>query len=236
MEFSIKKGMFLRHNLLPGKILVVEDILKRKETDAIFTRNFGERGPLINQSEGYLRKNFRIATDDEIQDAVREINLSRKEKNEALMEQPEQVKEEPKEEPPKHILAVYGTLKEGYGNNRLIKSAGLTALGTAYSEESSFYMTGEAFPIVYKNAPKAVSSQFGVELYGFNTEDQLNHIDALEGHPNWYKREEINFINEDGEVIKAFTYLQDYEDLDTARIRHSSARIKITENVANWNY
>jgi gamma-glutamylaminecyclotransferase len=89
------------------------------------------------------------------------------------------------------LVFVYGTLKKGFSNHRLL--AGSEYLGTAQTvEKYAMYSTGT--PIVLKE--EAVSPIHG-ELYRVN-EETLVALDSLEGHPDWYRREEIN-IYVDGE-------------------------------------
>lgn len=89
------------------------------------------------------------------------------------------------------LVFVYGTLKKGFSNHRLL--AGSEYLGTAQTvEKYAMYTTGT--PIVLKD--EAVSPIHG-ELYRVN-EATLVALDSLEGHPDWYRREEIS-IFVDGE-------------------------------------
>ena len=89
------------------------------------------------------------------------------------------------------LVFVYGTLKKGFSNHRLL--AGSEYLGTAQTvEKYAMYSTGT--PIVLKD--EAVSPIHG-ELYRVN-EATLVALDSLEGHPDWYRREEIS-IFVDGE-------------------------------------
>ncbi len=86
-----------------------------------------------------------------------------------------------------HLVFVYGTLKKGFGNHRLLASAEL--LGAAQTvERFAMYSTG--VPIVVKE--ESVSPIFG-ELYRVD-EETLVCLDSLEGHPDWYRREEVEVI------------------------------------------
>lgn len=88
-------------------------------------------------------------------------------------------------------VLVYGTLKEGHANHRLIKAAGGQFLG--YDSLSGPFrmvdMTG--FPgVVMEEADDdeeiKTSTIYG-ELWGIEPEG-LAAIDLLEGHPNFYRR------------------------------------------------
>jgi gamma-glutamylaminecyclotransferase len=90
-----------------------------------------------------------------------------------------------------YLVFVYGTLKKGFSNHRLL--VGSEYLGSAQTvEKYAMYSTGT--PIVLKN--EAVSPIHG-ELYQVN-EATLAALDSLEGHPDWYRREEVE-IAVDGE-------------------------------------
>lgn len=82
-------------------------------------------------------------------------------------------------------LFVYGTLKRGYGNNRLLQNA--TFIGEA--------ITNKPYLLFNCGFPKAVPSEEGLPIIGevFEVDEaQLARCDSLEGHPDWYVRREIN--------------------------------------------
>jgi gamma-glutamylcyclotransferase (GGCT)/AIG2-like uncharacterized protein YtfP len=79
-------------------------------------------------------------------------------------------------------LCVYGSLKRGFGNNRLLQSATFvspcTFKGTMYS------MGG--FPAVSLHGDTDIAGEiFEVD------EATLHRCDQLEGHPDWYLRQKI---------------------------------------------
>ena len=87
------------------------------------------------------------------------------------------------------LVFVYGTLKKGFSNHRLLASSEL--LGVAQTVKMyAMYSTG--LPIVVKD--EAVSPIFG-ELYRVD-EVTLAYLDSLEGHPDWYRREEVEVLLE----------------------------------------
>lgn len=101
---------------------------------------------------------------------------------------------------------VYGTLKQGYGNHRLLNQEGSEFLGTFISKDSSFTMSCCGFPFV--NRIEEGGNKFSGELYEV-TEEVLSQLDSLEGYnpkrpdDSWYRREEIELNNGDF----ALTYL-----------------------------
>lgn len=124
------------------------------------------------------------------------------------------------------FLAVYGTLKRGYGNHRLIYTGQLEYYADAVSEDR-FHLVGGGFPILYTNPG---IHRVAVELYSFTNESQLEAIDRLEGHPEWYRRERRNFITGNQKIF-AWVYLQPSKNLSGAL--HPTIHVS-EEGVAKW--
>ncbi len=117
-----------------------------------------------------------------------------------------------------HFLFVYGTLKQGYGNNQRCL-ADAKFLGKALSVERDYIMQDIGFPIVWQDDDDMIGQVSG-ELF-FITNKMLANCDRLEGHPRMYKREERVFQltslpGRVGEEITAWIYLwqgdKDYGD------------------------
>lgn len=85
-----------------------------------------------------------------------------------------------------NLVAVYGTLKKGFGNHERFLS------------DSKFIGKGETFdkyPLIVKGLPylinkKGTGEWVNVEVYRVSNE-VLADLDALEGHPTWYQRKKI---------------------------------------------
>lgn len=102
-----------------------------------------------------------------------------------------------------HKLFVYGTLKRGYHNNRLLKDSKF--LGAATSQSEAFVMWGRGFPFLAENNHgHAVRG----EIYVIDDE-VLADCDRLEGHPDWYHREKRMFLCGD-KTVEAWIYLQPF--------------------------
>jgi gamma-glutamylaminecyclotransferase len=82
-------------------------------------------------------------------------------------------------------IAVYGTLRAGEANARLMKRAKFVANARTPQRYTMRSMGG--FPCVSKNG----ASSIAVELYEVDDET-LGRLDDLEGHPNWYEREIVD--------------------------------------------
>ena len=108
----------------------------------------------------------------------------------------------------KHYIFVYGTLKMGFWNNRLLQGA--RKVGEARTVENFYFQQG-GIPFLLKHQE------------GFNTNKQapvvgevyecdsyhVRDMDALEGHPNWYRREPLEVQFPDGSVqqVEGYRYL-----------------------------
>ncbi len=82
-----------------------------------------------------------------------------------------------------HKVAVYGSLRAGFGNHRLLSQAKF--LKEAVAQGFEMVDLG-AFPAVYPEEASAVK----VEVYEVDDET-LQNLDFLEGHPRFYRREEV---------------------------------------------
>lgn len=112
-----------------------------------------------------------------------------------------------------NVVAVYGTLKHGYGNYN------------AYLKGQSIYMGGgetySQFPLIINGLPylspkKGIGKNVVVDVFRVDDETFAN-LDRLEGHPRWYVREETDIVMEDGEVVSAWVY---FNDIKTENLTH----------------
>jgi gamma-glutamylcyclotransferase (GGCT)/AIG2-like uncharacterized protein YtfP len=94
---------------------------------------------------------------------------------------------------------VYGTLMEGFGNNRLLKDSSLIENATT---EDGYVLVANGIPYLLEDQGK---SYVHGEIYKVN-EKTLENLDTLEGHPNWYARKVINVVTEQGDRLKAWAY------------------------------
>jgi gamma-glutamylcyclotransferase (GGCT)/AIG2-like uncharacterized protein YtfP len=120
---------------------------------------------------------------------------------------------------PRNITTVfvYGTLRTGHGNWRGILAPYVGINATTKPEYTMRSWGG--FPAVYDNGEHSITGElFYVE------DDTLEQLDRLEGHPNWYKREEIEVTDNEGQVVVAWMYV----------MPKSKTQGEIVEN-GNWN-
>ena len=96
-----------------------------------------------------------------------------------------------KKDLPKHKVFVYGTLKRGYGNHRLLQ--GSTYLGKAKTQKR-WTMIGKdmGFPYVIEQHD-AIGGHIEGEVY-LVSDRVLNTLDILEGVPNHYISQDIDVL------------------------------------------
>ncbi len=91
---------------------------------------------------------------------------------------------------------VYGTLKSGHGNNRLLKTAKF--IGQCLTVDKFVLMDFGGFPGLFPQTKGFEPTQVQGELWEMDDGDgTLDRLDALEGHPNWYRRTKIRVRYED---------------------------------------
>ena len=99
-----------------------------------------------------------------------------------------------------HVF-VYGTLKQGYGNHRILSSSKL--IGPGKTTEGQYIMLDGGYPMVLKGG------QFNVkgELYEIDSPVTLRNLDWLEGVPNLYTRETVHVRLDNGDVVESYMYI-----------------------------
>jgi len=110
-------------------------------------------------------------------------------------------------------LFVYGTLKKGFENHYFLEGASF--LGSATTKHR-YPMVNIVKAYPYLINAKGKGKQIKGEAYTIN-ETILKRVDALEGYPDYYMRDEITILTDRGE-LKAVTYFLatplDYSSLE----------------------
>lgn len=90
-------------------------------------------------------------------------------------------------------VAVYGTLKQGHGNHRLIEQE---PVATGLVRGHRLYQAGIPFLV------EDESSDYPVHVEVYDVDDEkLDRLDALEGHPNCYCRKQLEVETKDDTTI-----------------------------------
>lgn len=121
------------------------------------------------------------------------------------------------------LVAVYGTLKKGYSNY------------FSYLTKASFVGSGKTvdkYPLIIKGLPYLVGKRglgHNVEVDVFKVSDMLlDRLDQLEGHPNWYYREEVDIKMSNGATHKCWVYFNP-KDVDANTEMHKTYKQTYTQ-------
>jgi gamma-glutamylaminecyclotransferase len=108
------------------------------------------------------------------------------------------------EESGETFVAVYGSLKQGYGNHGLLERGQAELIGLGTTSLSTFEMISfGAFPGLIINPSS--HNKVGVEVYRIN-ELTFNRLDGLEGYPNFYNRGIFQIELDDKRLLSAWMY------------------------------
>jgi len=102
---------------------------------------------------------------------------------------------------------VYGTLRKGFGNHRLLEDAKF--IGDGEISGHLYLCYGLPMVLRHKDTPREEGSSGTPRVVGevYEVDQfQLGDLDTLEGHPTCYKREVTNVTMEDGTSIPAHCY------------------------------
>ena len=112
-------------------------------------------------------------------------------------------------EPFHELLFVYGSLKKGFDNHKILDKS-TKRLGKA-STIGKFGMFEDSFGNYPYLITKPISKIDG-ELYEINREELLRKIDEFEGAPDYYQRKKIKVKTHHGINI-AYTYIREGADI-----------------------
>ena len=122
-----------------------------------------------------------------------------------------------------NYVAVYGTLKKYYSNY------------WNYLTASSFLGSGQTqdkYPLIVKGLPylinkKGTGHNVSVDVFRV-TDNVLKDLDSLEGHPIWYKREQI-YINVKNRKVLCWIYFN-LRETDTGQVHYKT----YTQAAKSW--
>ena len=101
-----------------------------------------------------------------------------------------------------HLIFVYGTLRKGQGNHRLLERSKFIRNAKT---KLRYALYGNGVPFLSRT--KAVSQITG-EVYSIDNAT-LSRLDELEGHPDMYKREQAEVVLQNGTELNAWIYFHD---------------------------
>ena len=103
------------------------------------------------------------------------------------------------------LVAVYGTLKRGYGNHRWAEADGAEFVSEGHTDKM-YTMFNGPFPKVKEDGSD------GIHVEVFRIPNEPDNMDMLEGHPSHFKREEIDvYCREIMGKMKAWMYIYQHE-------------------------
>tara|TARA_R110000823_G_scaffold302442_1_gene423654 strand:- start:1117 stop:2196 length:1080 start_codon:yes stop_codon:yes gene_type:complete len=114
-----------------------------------------------------------------------------------------------------NLVAVYGTLKKGYSNyySYLDKA---THIGTGFTKDK--------YPLIVNGLPYLINKKgvgHNVDVDVFKVSDvQMDKLDALEGHPQWYRRVQIPIVVND-KTISCWVYFNPKEISSNTQLHKS---------------
>ena len=120
-------------------------------------------------------------------------------------------------------MFVYGTLRTGWGNNRLFQNEHCEFVGAGRTKEV-FTLRASGIPFVNRDDPR---HQVVGEVWSVKGR-WVPQVDQLESHPRWYKRELTTIILDEGREVEAWLYfnpeshspiVESGDFADTSRIR-----------------
>lgn len=98
------------------------------------------------------------------------------------------------------LVAVYGTLKRGFGNNRLLTEATFIGEGNT---KAKYRLCINGLPYLIKGE-HSDGEHVEIELYNCNPFEMYS-LDLLESHPRFYRRE-LTDVVVDNQVYNAWIY------------------------------
>lgn len=120
-----------------------------------------------------------------------------------------------------HKVFVYGSLKSGFGNHRLLEDSTFITEDTTKEKEFNMFSFG-GFPGIVKGGDDAIRG----ELYEVD-DNTMNDLDRLESNGYFYQREVVSL--DSGEQAWMYITLGDRENsLDDKR------RVLTSDGVSNW--
>jgi gamma-glutamylcyclotransferase (GGCT)/AIG2-like uncharacterized protein YtfP len=137
------------------------------------------------------------------------------------------------------LVMVYGSLKEGFGNHRLL--IGQEYLGTFHTQDEDFFMISlGGFPGVHRGGAGRIQG----EIYRV-TEECFRRLDGLEGNGFFYTREEVDAYKVYGtddklvtdlEMLRAWMYILPRDDRSYGIAPDDKEELEGLKGTFTWMY
>jgi gamma-glutamylcyclotransferase (GGCT)/AIG2-like uncharacterized protein YtfP len=108
------------------------------------------------------------------------------------------------------LVYVYGTLKSGFGNHRILETSEFVGEVTT-KPFYRLYNVGH-YPGLVEDAETGKAIQG--ELYRVTDPAVMQRLDRLEGIPWLYRREYLKIEGMEDDEVQGYIYNQDYSDLE----------------------
>jgi gamma-glutamylcyclotransferase (GGCT)/AIG2-like uncharacterized protein YtfP len=96
------------------------------------------------------------------------------------------------------LVAVYGTLKKGFGNHYLIEGQKFLGIGETPPDYAM---------LSFGSYPGAIDGDERIQVEVYEVENKaLQRMDNLEGHPSFYRRNLTPIIMDNGDIKEAWMY------------------------------
>ena len=111
----------------------------------------------------------------------------------------------------RELVAVYGTLKRTFGNNRLLNNPYSTFVATALSDDE-YVLRESGFPLACKQGREDLFARVHCELFEVTSAEVIQNMDWLESNGSFYTREQRSFTDSEGNQHTAWIYLIPEQD------------------------
>ncbi len=101
----------------------------------------------------------------------------------------------------KKLVAVYGSLRKGLGNHRLLEHVPMIAEGVVQDSFDMYSLGG--FPALVESEDN--SMQIVAEVYDVDPAT-FSRLDCLEGYPSFYDRKEVTVVTNEGVELSCWIY------------------------------
>lgn len=93
------------------------------------------------------------------------------------------------QQPQGALYAVYGTLRQGFGNNRILQNESSQYLGTETKKMPFRMVSLGGFPALISSPKK--EHTITIEVFRVTSSTVEQRLDNLEGYPGWYDKVQI---------------------------------------------